>query len=131
MPCATRPLPLLLALPLGLLSALLDFLLFALSFATIYLPKPADSCTNGLMRVPLSAIFDGESLSPGYSENSKLTRGPPDEAGRGWREVKGPEFSIPGHSNLYSPNRVEGKFWELRIDAVLGSSRSQSTSLLR
>src|SRR5215211_81180 len=74
MPCATRPLPLLLALPLGLLSALPDFLLFALSFATIFLPKPADSCTNGLMRVPSSAIFDGESPSPGYSENSKLTR---------------------------------------------------------
>src|SRR5215213_6392112 len=74
MPCATRPLPLLLALPLGLLSALPDFLLLALSFATTSLPKPADSCTNGLMRVRSSAIFDGESPSPEYSENSKLTR---------------------------------------------------------
>src|SRR5919107_6178980 len=95
MPCATRPLPLLLALPLGLLSALPNFLLFALSFATIFLPKPADSCTNGLICVPSSAIFDGESPSPGYSENSKLTRGTPDEAGRGGEKSKARSSASP------------------------------------
>jgi hypothetical protein len=47
-----------LALPFGLLSALPDLLLFALSFATIFLPEPADSCTHDLMRVPSSAISD-------------------------------------------------------------------------
>src|SRR4028119_730549 len=84
MPCATRPSPSLLALALVVISALPDFLPFALSFATIFPTKPAASRTNGLIPAPSRAIFVGESPSPGHFEEQQAgTRGPPDEPGLG------------------------------------------------